>query len=207
DRDLGQRLLEAELAQLLAGVRQDIDADAERLDLRRGLVDAAGDAAPLQHEPEREPAYAAADDQYFHDSLRNTTIAAPAGAGVPKLVARSRLGQQVARGAVSVWGYCRGRLPGGGAAPLPRASSIRARQLEFSPTPASMGGSRPRMAVRTVLNALASGPRSSDLSGSGKMSRLSKLPRIRSGWRKVRGLKSLGCGMSSRLISSARMST
>src|SRR5690606_373243 len=74
DRDLGQRLLEAELAQLLAGVRQDIDADAERLDLRRGLVDAAGDAAPLQHEPEREPAYAAADDQYFHDSLRNTTI-------------------------------------------------------------------------------------------------------------------------------------
>ena len=36
--------LQAELGQLLAGVRQQIDADAERLDLGRGLEDAAGDA-------------------------------------------------------------------------------------------------------------------------------------------------------------------
>ena len=45
-----------------AGVRQDVDADAERPDLRRLLVDAAGDAGAVQAEGERQPADAGADD-------------------------------------------------------------------------------------------------------------------------------------------------
>jgi hypothetical protein len=44
-------------------VRQQVDPDAERLDLRRGLEDAAGDALPVQRERERQPADAAADDE------------------------------------------------------------------------------------------------------------------------------------------------
>jgi hypothetical protein len=46
-------------------VGQQVDADADRLDLRRGLEDAARDAAAMQLEREREPADAAADDQDF----------------------------------------------------------------------------------------------------------------------------------------------
>ena len=44
-------------------MRQQVDADAERLDLGRGLEDAAGDAGLVQRQREREPADAAADDQ------------------------------------------------------------------------------------------------------------------------------------------------
>ena len=62
DRDLGERILQAELGQFLAGMRQQVDADAERLDLRRGLVDAAGNAGLMQPQPERQPADAGADD-------------------------------------------------------------------------------------------------------------------------------------------------
>ena len=43
-------------------MRQDVDADAERPDLRRLLVDAAGDAGAVQAEGERQPADAGADD-------------------------------------------------------------------------------------------------------------------------------------------------
>ena len=57
-----ERLEHAELAQLGGRVRQDVDADAERPDLRRLLVDAAGDAGAVQAEREREPADAGADD-------------------------------------------------------------------------------------------------------------------------------------------------
>ena len=46
-------------------MRQQRDADAELLDLRRALVDAAGDAEPVQVERERKPADAAADNGDF----------------------------------------------------------------------------------------------------------------------------------------------
>ena len=48
DADVGQRLLEPELGQFLGGVRQKVDADAERPDLGHRLVDAAGDAGRVQ---------------------------------------------------------------------------------------------------------------------------------------------------------------
>ncbi len=60
-----ERRLEPERAQLLHGMRQEIDADAERLDLRRRLEDAAGNAGALQHETEREAADPGADDQHI----------------------------------------------------------------------------------------------------------------------------------------------
>jgi hypothetical protein len=44
-------------------VRQHVDAHAERLDLGRRLEDAAGDAAPVQIERERQPADAGADEE------------------------------------------------------------------------------------------------------------------------------------------------
>src|SRR6185312_3316010 len=63
----GEVLLNADCIELLHRVRQEIDADAERLELRRRFEDAAGNAAPVQHQRKREPADAAADDEYlFH---------------------------------------------------------------------------------------------------------------------------------------------
>jgi 4-carboxymuconolactone decarboxylase len=47
-------------------MRQQRDADAERLKLRDAFVNAAGDAALVQIEREGETAYAAADDGYVH---------------------------------------------------------------------------------------------------------------------------------------------
>ena len=70
DRDFGERALQPELGQFLAGVRQQIDADAERLDLRRRLEDAARDAGLVQTQAEREPADAGADDHDVHLVLR-----------------------------------------------------------------------------------------------------------------------------------------
>jgi len=48
DRDARERRLEAELAEDLGSVRQQVDADTDRLDLRRRLEDAARNAAPMQ---------------------------------------------------------------------------------------------------------------------------------------------------------------
>jgi len=48
DRDARERRLQAELAEDLGGVRQQVDADADRLDLGRRLEDAARNAAPMQ---------------------------------------------------------------------------------------------------------------------------------------------------------------
>jgi len=48
DRDARERRLEAELAEDLGSVRQQVDADADRLDLGRRLEDAARNAAPMQ---------------------------------------------------------------------------------------------------------------------------------------------------------------
>ena len=67
DRGPGELFLQAELGELAHAVRQQVDADPERLDLRRGLEDSAGDAGLVQRQREREPADAAANDQYrFH---------------------------------------------------------------------------------------------------------------------------------------------
>ena len=59
---LRQRVFEPERGKLLGGMRQQIDADADRLDLGRGLEDAAGNAGRVQRQPERQAADAAADD-------------------------------------------------------------------------------------------------------------------------------------------------
>jgi len=47
-------------------MRQQRDADAERLDLARALIDAGGDAALTQIERKRKPANAATDDYNIH---------------------------------------------------------------------------------------------------------------------------------------------
>ena len=66
-----QLVLEPERAQLLHGVRADIDADAERAHLGRGLEhpDAAGLARRMQRQRQRQPADTAADDDDFHAVL------------------------------------------------------------------------------------------------------------------------------------------
>src|SRR5690349_3146783 len=63
-----QTIGEAERAEFAHGVRQQRYADAEFLELRRALVYAAGNAAVLEIECERQPANAAADDCYFHSA-------------------------------------------------------------------------------------------------------------------------------------------
>ena len=59
----GQRLLQAELAQLAHGMRQQVDADAQRQHVGRGLEHARRDAGLVQAERQRQPADAAAHDQ------------------------------------------------------------------------------------------------------------------------------------------------
>src|SRR6266545_1526787 len=59
----GQRVLQAKLAELTHAVRQDVDADAQRLDLGRRLEHARGNAGLMQAERQRQPADAATDDQ------------------------------------------------------------------------------------------------------------------------------------------------
>ena len=61
-----QCLSEAERGQLAHAVGQQRDPHAQLLHLRRALVHAAGDAALVQGEREREPADAAADDRDVH---------------------------------------------------------------------------------------------------------------------------------------------
>ena len=50
-------------------MRQDIDADADGFEFGRGFEDAAGDAGPVQHQSERQPADAGADDENVHVSF------------------------------------------------------------------------------------------------------------------------------------------
>src|SRR4029077_4230561 len=66
DAGLEQFIAKAERAELTHRVRQQRDADAQRLDLRRALVYAAGDSTLLEIKCEREPANTPADNRYVH---------------------------------------------------------------------------------------------------------------------------------------------
>ena len=68
DAGLEQFVAEAERAEFAHGMRQQRDADAEFLDLRRTLIDAAGDAALLEVEGKRQSTDAAADNRYIHSA-------------------------------------------------------------------------------------------------------------------------------------------
>src|ERR1700722_12739228 len=57
-----QRLVDAERRELAHRMRQQRDADAELLHLRRALIDATRDAAPMQVQRQRQAGDAAADD-------------------------------------------------------------------------------------------------------------------------------------------------
>jgi hypothetical protein len=63
DGDLGEGVLQAEVGQYSRRMRQQVDPDADRLDLRRRLEHAAGDPALMQLERKREAADAGADDE------------------------------------------------------------------------------------------------------------------------------------------------
>src|SRR5205085_1399086 len=67
DADRIETVEEAELGELLDGVRQGVDADAELAHRVRLLVDLAVDAARMQHQRGGQPADAAADNDGFHD--------------------------------------------------------------------------------------------------------------------------------------------
>ena len=60
---LRERVAKAQPRELSRSVREDVDADAERAELRRLLEDAARDAFVVQAQREREPGNAAADDE------------------------------------------------------------------------------------------------------------------------------------------------
>ncbi len=66
DRHARERRLQPQLAERLRCVREDIDADPERPDLRGGLVDATSEPGAMQHQPERQAADAGADDEDVH---------------------------------------------------------------------------------------------------------------------------------------------
>ena len=66
DRDRVEPLQQAELLQLLDGVRQRVDADAELADAVGLLVDLAVDAARMQHQRGGQPAHASADNDGLH---------------------------------------------------------------------------------------------------------------------------------------------
>src|SRR5262249_53583350 len=69
---LGDELfVEADLGELAHRMREQGDADAELLQLRRGLVDAAGEPPLVQVEGQGEPGDAGADDRDFHNSRYN----------------------------------------------------------------------------------------------------------------------------------------
>ena len=65
-RDARQLRVEPEPGQLLHRVRQEVDADPDRLDLGRRLEHPGGDAGLLEGEGQGQPADPAADDQHFH---------------------------------------------------------------------------------------------------------------------------------------------
>ena len=62
NRDTCQRLLESERSKFFCGVREQVDADADRPDLGGRFEDPAGKAALLQRKPERQSANAGSDD-------------------------------------------------------------------------------------------------------------------------------------------------
>src|SRR6185312_17414246 len=70
DADPRQVRLQAEFGQRLGGMGQEVDADAEALDLGGGLEDAAGDARRLQPQTQGKTADSGADDDDVHDLLR-----------------------------------------------------------------------------------------------------------------------------------------
>jgi hypothetical protein len=74
DRDARERRLQAELAERLGRVRQEVDADPDRLDLGRGLEDAARNAAPMQLQCERQAADAGPDDEYLASILQPVVL-------------------------------------------------------------------------------------------------------------------------------------
>ncbi len=69
DGDLGERILQTEPAQFARGMRQDVDADADRLELGRRLEHAGCDAGAMQHQAKRQPADAGPDNENFHCEL------------------------------------------------------------------------------------------------------------------------------------------
>ncbi len=66
DRDAVERGGDTQRGQLLARVRQHVDARTERPDLGCGLEHAYGDAGAMQREREREAAHAGTDDDRVH---------------------------------------------------------------------------------------------------------------------------------------------
>jgi hypothetical protein len=67
DTGAQQRVAEAECRKFAHRVRQQRDADAELLQLGRGLIDPARDAARMQVQRKRKPANPAADDRDGHE--------------------------------------------------------------------------------------------------------------------------------------------
>src|SRR3954462_452019 len=88
DRDRVEPLQQAELLQLLDGVRQRVDADPELTNCVSLLVDLAIDAARMQHQRGDDPAPSPADNDGLH--ARNTHA-------TPQLILRIRDPQSTAR--------------------------------------------------------------------------------------------------------------
>ena len=72
DGDLVEPRQQPELGQLGNGMRQHVDADPKLADFRRRLVDVAGDAARMQHQPEREPTDTAPNNNDVHRTFPNS---------------------------------------------------------------------------------------------------------------------------------------
>ena len=62
DRGLGERGFKAERGELSRSMRKQVDADADRPDLRGGFENPARNSFLMQREPERQPANAGTDD-------------------------------------------------------------------------------------------------------------------------------------------------
>ena len=63
-----------ELGELAHRVRQQVDADAERLQFGSGVEQAAGNASAVEHQRERQATNAGTDDENgFHDSTPDGT--------------------------------------------------------------------------------------------------------------------------------------
>ncbi len=62
DCDPRQRLLQSKRGQFLGRMRQQIDADADRLDFGGGFENPAGNSGGVQRKPESQPADAGSDD-------------------------------------------------------------------------------------------------------------------------------------------------
>src|ERR1700733_3029010 len=63
DRHPRQIGLKAKRGEFLGGVRQEVDADTDRADFRRGLEDATGNVGRVQRQTQGQAANASADDQ------------------------------------------------------------------------------------------------------------------------------------------------